>query len=405
MDVVKFELPNGIRCIMSRVKTGVTYCGLTILAGSRDELPTQHGLAHLAEHTMFKGTRRRKAYHINNRLENLGGELNAFTTKEETVVHSTTLNRDFAKAAELISDVVFNPTFPSKEVEREKEIIADEINLYKDLPGEGIFDEFEDALFCGSSLGHNILGDKRSLRKFTPGDIQSFMSRTFNTDKMVFSCVGNIGEQRFRDACERYFGHVAPNKRMFERVAPQVVETFHRTRSKNTFQTHCIMGARAYDMSDKRRIPLALLVNMLGGASANSILNVLVREKNGLSYSVEAGYTPLTDTGAATIYFSTDRENLEKCTGIINAELQKIAEGGITARQLSTAKKQFAGQLHISMESNEGQMLGMGKSYLIYNEVDSVEDIVRRIESVTADELTETASDIFGKPLSTLIYR
>ena len=405
MEIFQFALPNGIRCVHRRVKSAVAYCGLMVNAGSRDEKPEEYGLAHFIEHALFKGTQKRKAYHINNRLENLGGELNAYTTKEETVVHATTLKGDFSKAAELISDLVFHSTFPPKEIEREKEIIYDEINSYKDSPSERIFDDYEDLLSRGSELGHNILGNKKAIKRSAAPEIRAFLDRTYNTDQMVFSAVGNFSERRFREVCERYLAPVQENRRRFTRCPALSAQAFHSVQHKNTHQAHCLLGTRAYDHRNPNRIALSLLVNMLGGPSANSILNVAIREKNGLSYNIEAGYVPFGDTGIATVYFGTERENVDKCMELIRTELKKIVSGGITPRQLSVARKQFLGQLYISGENNEGNMLSMAKSSLVYGRAETTERIVPKIETLTVADLTEVAAEIFGGELSVLVYQ
>jgi len=405
MEFFQFELPNGIRCIHRPSKSMVSYCGLTINTGSRDELPGEHGMAHFLEHAIFKGTRRRKAFQINSRLENLGGELNAFTTKEETVVHATALKRDFAKAAELIADIVFNPTFPQKELNREKEVIFDEINSYKDSPAERIYDDFEDRIFAGSSLGHNILGNKRAVSKYDTSDALHFHRRTYNTDQMVFSSVGAMGIKRFRDVCERSFGSIAANPRSFSREESKENPVFTVSKRHSTFQAHCVLGARAYSNKDPRRLPFALLVNMLGGMSSNSLLNIALREKNGFSYNIEANYTPFSDTGIMSIYFGTDKDKVDFCFELIYNEIKKVILGKITPRQFSRMKKQFIGQLHISMESNEGNMLSAGKSLLVYNKVEETAQIVKRIEKLTLTQLIEVGKEIYQQPLSSLVYQ
>ncbi len=405
MDHFLFELPNGIRCVHRQVRTAAAYCGLTVHTGSRDEGPTEHGIAHLVEHSLFKGTGRRRASQINCRLENLGGELNAFTTKEETVVHATTLRADFARAAELIADVVFRSTFPEKEVAHEKEVILDEINAYKDSPAERIYDEFEERIFAGSSLSHNILGDKKSLKRFVSDDLHRFCSRTYNTDQMVFSSVGPFGEKRFRDICKRHFGDISARRRTFIRQPVEKAPIFQEIKQLHTFQAHCILGNRAYAHNDERRIPLMLLVNLLGGASSNSLLNIALRERNGLVYNVEAGYMPLSDTGLATIYFGTDKENVARCLQMIGDEIAKICAGKLSARQFSMAKRQFIGQFLLSLESHEGNMLNAGKSLLAYNRLDSPTEVVARLRAITLPQLVEVAREVYGKPLSRLIYK
>ena len=404
MEFNLYTLPNGIRCIHKRVKSEVAHCAVTVNTGSRDELPGEFGMAHLTEHTLFKGTAKRRAYHINCRLENLGGELNAFTTKEDTTVHATTLRGDCNKAAELIADIVFRSTFPAAEVEKEKKVIIDEINSFRDAPADMIYDHYEDLLFEGSQLGHNILGTRCSVNKLHSEHIRSFVARTYNTDQMVFSLIGNISEKSFQATADRYFGDLPANPRRFVRSAPEAVAPFLKTINKHNHQAHCIIGNRAYGINDRRRLPLLLLVNLLGGPSANSLLNTLVREKNGLSYNIEAGYTPFGETGTATVYFSTDRDKTDLCLELVTRCLTQLKTRLLTPRRLSMAKKQFMGQLAISSESNEGYMLGAAKSYLVYDEVDSMESVYKKVSEISAQSILEAANEIFTDT-STLIYR
>ena len=365
MEFTRFTLRNGIRCIHKQVRSAAVHCALTVGTGSRDEQPAEHGMAHLLEHAFFKGTERRRAYHINCRLENLGGELNAYTTKEETVIHTTTLRADLSKAAELIADIVFHSTFPAKELEKEKDIIVDEINSYKDSPSERIFDDFEDLVFKGSPLGHNILGSKASLMKYTRDDLKRFVARTYNTDQMVFSVIGNVSPKRFREICDR-----------------------------------------AYSLRDDRRVALSLLSNLLGGPSANSLLNLAVRERNGLSYSIESSFTPLSDTGIATIYFGTDKDRTDECLSIVRHELERICRGELKERQLGIAKKQYIGQITLAMESNESYMLSAARSCLIYDSVDGLDELHAKIRSITAAQIAEVAEEIFSeRNLSMLLYK
>ncbi len=403
MEFFKYILPNGIRCIHKRVKSPVTYCSLTINAGSRDEKPGEFGVAHFAEHSLFKGTAKRKAHHINSRLEKLGGELNAFTTKEEMVVHATTLKSDFPKAAELISDICFNSIFPGREIEKEREIIIDEINSYKDSPPDRIYDEFEDLLFEGSELGHNILGTKASVGRLTNTSIKTFTDRCYNTDNMVFAISGNLSEKHFQMYAERYFGDKARSVREFARHTPEPYKPFSKTVDRHTHQAHCIIGARAYDHNNPKRVVLSLLTNMLGGPAANSMLNLLLREKNGLTYTIDASYTPYSDTGVASIYFGTDKDKTERCLALINNTLDKLKTTTLTTRQLAVAKKQLIGQLSISMEGKEGYMLGAAKSYLVYNDVDSPSEIYRKVLEITPSDILETANEVFSD-MSYLIY-
>lgn len=404
MEFYTYTLPNGIRGIHRQVRGSVAHCALVIGAGSRDERPDEHGLAHLTEHAFFKGTERRRAWQVNCRLENLGGELNAFTTKEETTIHATTLRGDFAKAAELIADVAFRSTFPEREIEREKEVIVDEINTYKDSPADMIYDTFEELIFEGSELGHNILGRKAALMRYDGAAIRAFTARTHTTDRVVFSSIGSFSPAAAEAVALRYFGGQPATTRGFERTAPPAVAPFEKTVTKHTHQTHCIIGSRTCGIDDARRLPLALLFNILGGPSANSLLNVEIREKHGLSYNIEATYTPYGDCGLAAIYFSSEHANEAQCIELIEKQLQRLRTESISPRRLSMAKKQFIAQLAISSESNESYMLSAGKSLLTHGEVDTMEQVYAKIRALTAAQLTEAAEETFTK-MSRLIYR
>lgn len=386
------------------MRSSVTHCALVVNAGTRDENRDEYGLAHFTEHAIFKGTKRRKAYQINCRLENRGGELNAYTTKEDTTIHATTLRSDFSKAVELIADVAFNSTFPEHELQKEREVIVDEINTYKDSPADMIFDTFEDLIFAGSELGHNILGTKAALMHHTSESIKRFIARTHTTDEMVFSSIGNMSVKSVQGIVAKYLSEQPSTVRSFKRIAPQAVEPFERVVNKHTHQTHCIIGARAYDINDDKRLPLSLLVNILGGPSANSRLNTVLREKNGLSYNTEAIYTPYNDCGMVAIYFSSDHHNADLCREMIDKELQTLRTNALTTRQIAMIKRQFLAQMAISMENNEGYMLGAGKSYLVHDEIDTLEEVYRKVSAVTAKQIVEVAEEIFSRT-STLIYQ
>lgn len=399
-----YTLPNGIRGIHRQVRSNVVHCALVTGAGSRDELQHEFGLAHFTEHAFFKGTQKRKAYQVNCRLENLGGELNAFTTKEDTTIHATVLRSDFAKAAELIADVAFRSTFPERELDKEREVICDEINTYKDSPADSIYDSFEEMLFAGSELGHNILGKKQSVLHFNGDAIRNFIGRTYTSDRMVFSSIGSISPKAAEEVAARYFASVPASQASFVRATPHINASFDKSIAKHTHQSHCIIGYRACGLEDNRRLPLALLVNILGGPSANSLLNVTVREKYGLSYNIETTYTPYTDCGIIAIYFSCDHANSSRCNELVMNEIERLRTVPLTNRRLSMAKKQFIAQLAISMESNEGYMLGAGKSFLVHDKVDTMEEVYGKVESVTAEELMRTASEVFTGE-SRLIYK
>lgn len=396
MEFHTYRLPNGIRGIHRQVKGAVAHCALVVDAGSRDEHPGEYGLAHFTEHAFFKGTQRRRAWQVNCRLENLGGELNAFTTKEDTTIHATTLRSDFPKAAELIADVAFHSTFPERELAREREVIADEINTYKDSPADMIYDTFEDMLFAGSELGHNILGRKAALAHYDGDAIRRFTARTHTTDRMVFASIGNFTARTAEAVARRFFGDEPATTRAFARTAPAATEPFRKRLCKHTHQTHCILGCRAYGIGDERRLPLSLVVNILGGPSANSLLNTVVREKHGLSYNIEASYTPYGDAGIVAIYFSSDHHHADRCIELIEEQLHRLSSEPLTARRLSMAKRQFIAQLAISSENNESYMLGAGKSLLVHDEMDTMAQVYAKIRALTAEQLLAAAQETFA---------
>ena len=398
-----YTLSNGIRGIHRQVRSGVTHCAMVVNAGSRDEQRGEYGIAHFVEHALFKGTTRRKAHQVNCRLENLGGELNAYTTKEDTTLHATVLRRDFQRAVELMADVIFHSSFPDKELKKEREVIADEINSYKDSPSERIYDDFEDLIFKGSELGHNILGSKASIARFDSAALHRFVERTYTPDQMVFSSIGNFSVATARAVAERYLGGVVPTQRDFVREIPLAYEPFDVHLMRHTHQAHGIIGTRGYSIADERRLPLALLVNILGGPSANSLLNIELREKRGLSYNVEATYTPYSDCGIVGIYFSSDHDNMSQCVELIEENISRLRTAPISLRRLAVAKRQFVAQMAISMESNEGYMLGAGKSFLLYKDIDTLEEAYKKVMAITAEQIMAVAEDSFGN-VSRLIY-
>ncbi len=404
MEFYTYTLPNGIRCIHRQTRSHVTHCALVIGSGTRDEGVGEYGIAHFAEHGLFKGTLKRKAYQVNCRLENLGGEFNAYTTKEDTTIHATTLKGDFAKAVELIADVAFCSQFPEHEMERERKVIYDEINSYKDSPAEQIFDDFEEMVFAGSDLGHNILGTKRDIKRVGSRELREFVARAYTTDQMVFSSIGGASVKRAEELANRYFAHYPSTQRVSKRGVPTLVEPFNISQNKRTYQTHCVIGRHTFGFNDPRRLPLTLLINLLGGPNANSLLNVLVREKHGLSYNIEASYLPYSDCGLVTIYFSSESESAERVEELIHQQIEQLRTTLLTPRQLSMAKRQFIAQLTISMESNEGYMLGAGKGLLTYGEVDTIEESCRRVMAITAEQIREVACEVLVD-MSTLTYK
>lgn len=396
-EFTTYTLPNGIRGIHRQVKgAAVAHCALVIGAGTRDEAADEFGLAHLTEHALFKGTEKRKAWQVNCRLENLGGELNAFTTKEDTTVHTTVLKGDFGKAVELVADIVFHSTFPDRELEREKEVIVDEINTYKDAPAELIYDTFEDLVFEGSELGHNILGRKSSLMRYTGDSVRRFVGRTYTTDQMVFSSIGSFSARTAENYARRYLGDIEPTIRSYTRQQTvPLITPFERIVTRHTHQSHCILGGRAYELQEEKRLPLSLLINRLGGPCANSILNVEVREKHGLTYNIEANYTPYSDAGVVAIYFSSDHHHTDDCLELIHRQIEQLCKTPFSARQMAMAKRQFIAQMAISCENKENYILGAGKAILSHGEMDTMEEAYRKIQALTARDLQEVAEETF----------
>lgn len=405
MDFETSVLPNGIRLVHGRTQSPVAYLGVMVNTGTRDELEHEHGMAHFIEHVLFKGTHRRKAFHITSRLENVGGDLNAYTTKEETVVHATVLKEDFHRAMELLYDIVYCSTFPEKELAKEKDVILDEINSYKDSPSELIFDDFEELLYPQHPFGRNILGSKRHIKRFTKADVESFISRNYKSHEVVVCSMGKIPFHRVEQLALRYFGNIPAGIRENERIpisysVPQLKEV-----KKGTYQKHCIIGSQSYHLNHENRVGMLLLTNILGGPGQNSRLNMVLRERNGLSYNVEAVYSPYSDTGVFSIYFGTDKINFERALELIYKEMKSLKETRLGSLQLTRAKKQLMGQLAIASENSESLMLGVARSYMLYNSIDTVDEVNRCIERVTANGLLTIANEMFDPTkLSTLIY-
>ncbi len=406
MDLFIDTLDNGLRIVHQRTTGMVAHCGLLIDTGSRDELDQEHGSAHFIEHMLFKGTRKRKAYHILSRLDDVGGELNAYTTKEDTAIHASVLKEDYERAVELISDLIFNSTFPEKEIEKEKDVVIEEINSFLDNPAELIFDEFEEMVFAGQALGRNILGTSHSVRSFTHKSLSDFFRRNYNTRKMVFCSVGNIQDKSVLHLCEKYFGHPASGNIYKRKKLSWNYKSQERTVKKETNQNHCIIGNVSYRLKDKRRTGMFLLNNILGGQGLNSRLNLSLREKNGLAYNVESGYTSYTDTGIFSIYFGTENRNFAKSLSIVNSELAKLRTRPLGSLQFSKAKNQIKGYLARGFENHESLMLSLGKSMMVFNRIDTPEELYRKIDNITTSDLTGIAEEIFDPgSLSMLVYK
>jgi predicted Zn-dependent peptidase len=387
-------LNNGLRMVHMQTESKVAYCGFAINAGARDEHPDEYGLAHFVEHMLFKGTVRRKAWHILNRMENVGGDLNAYTSKEETFIYSVFMEKDFERAVDLMSDLIINSQFPENELNKERDIIIDEILSYEDSPSELIFDDFENLLFDGHPLGHHILGNKRSLASFDPASGLSFIKRFYTAGNMVFFSMSKTDFKQIRSVAEKYLAAVPAQKPATDRAIPHDVTPLRTEEKKKTHLCHVITGGRTYDMYDEKRYPLFLLNNILGGPGMNSRLNVSLREKHGLVYTVESNITSYTDTGVFSIYFGTDPKNRERAVSLVEKELSALRTKKLSDVQLAAAKKQAIGQLGVASDQKESLFLGLGKSFLHYNSYEMLPDVFRKIESITSGQIAETAGDI-----------
>ncbi|MCA1758021.1 MAG: insulinase family protein [Bacteroidales bacterium] len=406
MEFFRHTLSNGIRIVHIHIPNLVAHCGIIINAGSRDEEPAEHGLAHFIEHMLFKGTKKRKAYHILSRLEDRGGELNAYTTKEETAIHASFLKDDYPVALEILSDILFNSTFPEKEIEKEKDVVMEEINSYKDSPSELIFDDFEELIFKDAPIGHPILGNSDSVRKFNRISIADFREKNYFTDQMVLCSAGNISPARLTRMAEKYLGAVPESSGTDRRIPFTGYQPSRLEIDKGTWQNHCIIGNIAYDLRDKRRIGMYLLNNILGGQGLNSRLNLSLREKNGFAYNVESSYNPYLDTGIFMVYFGTESSTLEKSIAITGKELKKLREVKLGTIQLHRARQQMKGNLARGWENHESLMLAMGKSIIVFDRVETAETLYRKIDEISAQELMDTANEVFNPDkISTLIYR
>ena len=398
-------LSNGITLIHKPENSTVTYCGMVVNTGSRDEAENEEGMAHFVEHMLFKGTDKRRSGHIINRLENVGGELNAFTSKEETVVYAVVLNEYFERALELIGDIVLNSTFPQKEIDKEVVIILDEIQSYNDSPSELIFDDFEEMLFDSHTIGHNILGRPELLEKFRTEDALQFVSKQYRPDEMVFFVVGDLNFNRLVRSAERYLLSKPISDTKKERETPTAYHPQRKEVVKNTHQVHFMVGNRAYDLYNPNRMGMYLLNNILGGPGMNSLLNLSLRERNGLVYNVESSYQPFTDTGLWSVYFGCDVENAKRCEQLVYNELQKLREQKINESALKKYKLQLMGQMAIANEQKENLALSFGKSFLRYGKIDDMSVIREHIENVTAEKLQEIANEVFNPTqLSVLKY-
>ena len=408
-------LPNGIRIVFRHTPSVVAHVGIYIGVGSRDEQGDEEGIAHFIEHAIFKGTTRRRSCHIRNRIDGVGGELDAFTTKEETCVYASALAEHLERCLELFADILFHSAFPQHEIEKEKDVVTEEINLYKDTPSELIFDDFEERFFGQHPLAHNILGSKRNVRHFSSQTLSDYMHRHYTPDRMVISVVGNVEFGRLVRLCERYFGEEVGNRGMADQPSatdaaqPSLPNfrpsTFCDRLHKHTHQAHMLIGGAAPTLFDNNKTAFTLLNNILGGTAMNSRLNVAVREKNGFCYSVESQYVPFTDAGVFYIYAGVDNGAAEQSTELILKELRRLQEEPLSPRQLTAAQRQFIGQMAITNDSGLNEMQSIGKACLNFGHVDTLEDMSRDILSLTPQMLQDTARQFLcDNSLSFLYY-
>lgn len=400
-----YTLPNGLRCIHKRTNRNVSHLGLVINAGSRDELDHQEGLAHFIEHSIFKGTKKRKTFHILSRLDSVGGEINAYTTKEETWVYASFLNDHFERALELVSDICLNSVFPEKEIEKEKDVIIDEINSYLDTPGEIIFDEFEEMVYDGHPLGRSILGTVDSVKGLSRDDIFDMVDRRYRMDQMVFSSVGNFSISEVKALANKYLGHIKTNSSNEKRSQFEGYNAQSKEEKRDTYQVHYIVGNEAYGAANKKKTALILLNNYLGGPAMNSRLNLMIREKHGFTYNIESNYTAYQETGVLQIYLGTDEKFFNRSKKLVQKELKTLRDKRLGPTQLHNAKQQLIGQIALGQDSGVGNMLALGKSYLLYDRVDPLDEVIKSIENLKASQILDVANEVFDpKTLSELTY-
>ncbi len=408
-----YTLDNGLRIIHLPSDSQVVYCGYQINAGTRNEEPGEEGLAHFCEHVTFKGTERRKAWHILNCLESVGGDLNAYTNKEGTVYYSAILKEHIARAVDLLSDIVFHSVYPQTEIDKEVEVICDEIESYNDSPAELIYDEFENILFKGSPLGHNILGTAEQVRAFKTEDALRFTRKLYRPDNAIFFAYGDIDFKKLVRLLQRALADDESVVKLAEEKLPKnyppvgdgiAGQTI--VMQKNTHQAHVMIGTRAYDVNDDRRMPLYLLNNMLGGPGMNAKLNLALREHNGLVYTVESTMVAYGDTGTWSIYFGCDEHDVKRCLRLVRKELDKFMQKPLSDAQLKAAKKQIKGQIGVACDNRENFALDFGKSFLHYGWEKNVDRLYEQVDEITAAQIQAVAQELFDKDrLTTLIFK
>ncbi len=389
-------LANGIRIAHKQVPhTQIAHCGIMLDIGSRDESPEQQGLAHFWEHMAFKGTEKRRSHHIINRLEIVGGELNAYTTKEKICFHASVLNEHFDKALELLTDISFHSIFPEKQIERERNVILEEMSMYYDSPEDAIQDDFDTLLFPEHSLGYNILGTAETVKGFSREDLRAFIAEHLDTETIIVSSVSRLPFAKVVRSAEKYLSAIPFKETTRKRTAPTLYQPIRQEVHRSLTQAQCAMGRPSYALNDDRRLSFFMLVNLLGGPGMNSRFNMALRERYGFVYSIDANYTAYLDTGYLGIYFGTEQKQLNRSISLINKELKRLREVPLSTSQLHHTKVQLMGQMAMSEESNLSFMLMMGKSLLDTGRVDTLQEIFTEIQNVTSGQLQELAQDMF----------
>lgn len=404
--VSQYVLPNGITILHKYRGGDVAHIALMVNTGMRDEMPNENGLAHLIEHMLFKGTKRRKAYHVLSCLENVGGDLNAYTTKEETCIHASFLKEYYNKALDLFADVAFNSTYPENELEKEKEVVIDEINSYLDSPAEEICDEFENMLYKEHEMGRNILGTTTLVESYNRKDLCRFLKNNYSTERMVIATVGNISFESFKNKVIRYFGDYERVDTTYHRKPFVTPNTFNITQERNSHLSHCIIGGLSYNIDDTRKMSMVLLNNILGGPGMNSRLNLNIREKYGFAYTIESQYNAYSDTGNFFIYLGVDPHSLDKTINLVIKELNKLKNNRLGSIQLSNAKSQLIGQMALGSESGLGELIAMTRAAFTKEGIEPLSETIRKIRNISADDIIEVSNDIFSQDnISTLIFK
>jgi predicted Zn-dependent peptidase len=404
-EITTHTLHNGLRMVHVTSNSPVAWCGVAVNAGSRDEIEGQYGLAHFVEHTIFKGTTHRRAWHILNRMETVGGELNAYTTKEGTMLYSVFPSQYMERAVELLADLVENSIFPEKELEKELEVVLEEVASYRDTPSDAVYDDFEDMLFADSPLGHNILGIEDDLHKLTSTDCKHYLQTLYAPQNMVFFAVGNTPSNKVFRLAEKYLGILDRTQQRPERTVPVTNTPCRKVVDMGLHQSHTIVGARTPSMYDDRRFALSLLNNMLGGPGMNSLLNVQLREKRGYVYTVESSISTMTDCGMMEIYFGCENDKVKKSLNLIGRTLSELASTRISEYQLEAYKKQYCGQLVVAADNAESTAMNAGKSMLYFNHVSTLNEIIDRIKAVTADDVRDAAQLLTLNNCSILTFK